>query len=113
MQRKTSRFGAILALLYLLVAAYLFFDAWNCVTMLCDVLLTLWSMPTYIVTELIFGWFDLGDPSIANVSGFYGTVDVIAVILNLVGNTFLVYLFGFAVEYLLKKIRIAFWKSRE
>lgn len=112
MQRKYSKLGVILALLYLLVAAYLFFDAWSCATMLCDILLTLWSMPTYIVTESIVGLFNLPDPSISYISGFSSAIDVVAVILSLIGNAFLVYLIGFAVEYLLKRIRLAIGRSK-
>jgi hypothetical protein len=42
-----------IAILYLLVAGILFVDAWGCTTSLCNLLIVIWSMPTFAFLAIV------------------------------------------------------------
>ena len=109
MKRLTSRVGLLLASLYALVALLLFYNAWNCATMLCDLILGVFTFPTFAITKFLFGLINMGEPSIAHIHGLESTLDVIGVSFNILGNCVLVYLVGLALEriatFTLRQIR--------
>ena len=101
--------GLLLTSLYALVALLLFYNAWNCATMLCDLILGVFTFPTFAITKFLFGLINMGEPSIAHIHGLASTLDVIGVSFNVLGNCILVYLVGLSVEqittFTLRQIR--------
>ncbi|MFN8493067.1 MAG: hypothetical protein U0350_36020 [Caldilineaceae bacterium] len=92
-----STTGSILAGLYLLIGCYLFYDAWNCRMMLCDILLFLWTLPTSLLTEFLFSALGATSPRIAYLEGLGNIPDVVGISIELLGNALLVYLLGWAI----------------
>jgi hypothetical protein len=92
-----SRTGLIVAGLYLLIGCYFFYDAWNCRMMMCDILLALWTFPTFLLTEFLFSVLGASNPSIAYIEGLGNIGDVVGISLDLLGNALLVYLLGWAI----------------
>lgn len=102
MRKLYSTSGTIVVILYLVVAGFLFKDAWCCVTMLCDLLVALWSMPTYFLFAALAHWLGWYEPGLAHADSF----GVIGMILSLLGNAVLLYLLVFVLERLVKRIWI-------
>jgi len=94
-----STTGYIIAGLYLLIGGYLFYDAWNCRMMMCDILLALWTFPTFLLTEFLFRALGASSPSIAHIEGLGNIPDVVGISLDLLGNALLVYLLGWAIGW--------------